>query len=98
MSPLSRRVFLATAASALSKAQVSKIPAGIANLKPMTGGIQPISDDERRGRVEKARRLMHEQQLGAVVMESGASMFYFTGTRGGPGDSAFALVLPARGE
>jgi Xaa-Pro dipeptidase len=101
MSKLSRRVFLASTAAAFARgihAQTSPIPAAIRDLKPMTGGVQPISDEERRGRIEKARRLMREHQLGAVIMESGSSMFYFTGTRGVAGDSMFALVLPLRGE
>ncbi len=101
MSRLSRRVFLATAASAVvrgASAQTSELPAAIRDLKPMTGGIQPISEEERRARVEKARRLMHERGLGAVIMESGSSMFYFTGTRGSSAGPTFALVLPARGE
>lgn len=64
----------------------------------MTGGIQPISDQERRARIEKAQKLMREQRLGAVVMEGGSSMFYFTGTRSAATDRTFILVLPARGE
>jgi Xaa-Pro dipeptidase len=64
----------------------------------MTGGIQPISDQERRARIDKARRLMRENKIAAIVMESGTSMFYFTGTRGSSGDRTFALVLPAEGE
>ena len=37
------------------------VPASIAALKPMTDGIVPISDDERRGRIAKAQKLMHEK-------------------------------------
>jgi Xaa-Pro dipeptidase len=101
MSKLSRRVFLATTASAFAhrvSAQTPAIPAAIRDLKPMTGGVQPITDEERQRRLEKARRFMHERQLGAVVMESGSSMFYFTGTRWSSADSTFALVLPVHGE
>ena len=61
----------------------------------MTDGIQPITDGDRSARVEKARRLMNEHKIAAVVMESGSSMYYFTGTRlGGDG----VLVLPQHGE
>lgn len=61
----------------------------------MTGGVQPITDGERSARIEKARRLMNEHKIAAVVMESGSSMYYFTGTRlSGDG----VLVLPQRGE
>ena len=47
----------------------------------MTDGVVPISDDERRGRIEKARRLMIEQGIGAIVLEPGTSMVYFTGVK-----------------
>ena len=59
----------------------------------MTAGIQPITDDERRARIEKARKLMRENKIGAVVMEGGSSAFYFTGSHS---DGVF--VLPSRGE
>jgi Xaa-Pro dipeptidase len=64
----------------------------------MTGGIQAITDDERRARIEKARRLMRENHIGALVLEGGSSLYYFTGTRWPQSDRTFALVLPASGE
>ena len=67
-------------------------------LRPMTAGIVPISDDERRARMEKARRLMIENNIDAVFIEPGTSMSYFTGVRWGTSERMFALVLPARGE
>ena len=100
MSKLSRRVFLATSAGAFVRgatADTPAVPAAIRNLTPMTGGIEPVSYQEREARIEKARRLMREHDLGAVLMETGSSMFYFTGTRGSSSDPT-ALVLPARGE
>lgn len=60
--------------------------------------IVPISREEREARIEKARRLMSEQGLDAIYMESGSSMFYYTGTRWGNSERMFALVIPARGE
>ena len=93
---MNRRLFLATSAAA-AFAQ-SAVPDSIKNLRSMMDGVQPISDDERRARVEKARRLMREQKIGAVVFEGGASMFYFTGVRWTAGDPLFALVMPASGE
>ncbi|HTA69997.1 MAG TPA: Xaa-Pro peptidase family protein, partial [Bryobacteraceae bacterium] len=65
----------------------------IRNLRPMTAGIQPITGDERRARIEKARKLMRENKIGAVLMEGGSSAFYFTGSRS---DGVF--VLPSQGE
>jgi Xaa-Pro dipeptidase len=59
----------------------------------MTAGVQPITVEERLARIEKARRLMSAQKIGAVYMERGSSMFYFTGTRDLSG-----LLIPAKGE
>jgi Xaa-Pro dipeptidase len=70
----------------------------LARLKPMTEGIVPISDEERLARQEKARRLMIENGIDAVIIEGGSSMFYFTGTRWGHSERTFACVIPARGE
>ncbi len=64
----------------------------------MTDGMTPISDDERKARIEKARRLMAENRLGAIFLESGSSLFYFTGVRWAASDRMFGLVIPARGE
>jgi Xaa-Pro dipeptidase len=54
-----------------------------------------ITPDERRGRIEKARRLMRENRLSAIVVESGSTLFYYTGTRQIGGG---AWILPATGE
>ena len=71
------------------------VPEVIRKLQPMTGGVQPISAEERRARVEKAQSLMQQHKIGALVLEGGTSMFYFAGTRGNAGQ---LLVIPARGE
>lgn len=95
---MNRRNFLAISAagaSALARAQQpsSGVPVAIRALKPMTDGVYPITAGERRARIEKAQGIMPRQQLGAVFMESGSSMFYFTGTRALSG-----LLIPAKGE
>jgi Xaa-Pro dipeptidase len=82
------------AAGVAALAQGQEVPASIRALKPMLDGIQPITDAERQARIEKARRLMRENRLGAVLMESGSSLFYYTGERQTPG----VWILPARGE
>jgi Xaa-Pro dipeptidase len=64
----------------------------------MTDGVVPITEEERRSRIEKARRLMVENRLDAIYIESGSSLFYFTGVRWGRSERMFAMILPARGE
>ncbi len=58
----------------------------------------PITDDERRARIEKARRLMAENGIDAMFLEGGTSMFYFTGVRWGNSERTFGVVIPAKGE
>jgi Xaa-Pro dipeptidase len=67
-------------------------------LRPMTNGVQPISDDERRARMEKARRLMAENKIAAIFLEPGSSMFYYAGIRWGRSERMFGMVLPSGGE
>jgi Xaa-Pro aminopeptidase len=96
---MNRRVFMAVAAVGAAKlVDAQEVPEAIKRLRPMLDGVQPITDDERRARIDKAQRLMRENKIGAMVLEGGSSMFYFTGTRSSPGERTFALVIPAKGE
>ena len=79
-------------------AETGDVPESIRKLRPMLDGIEPITDDERRGRMEKARRLMVENDIDAVFFEPGSSLFYYTGVRWGLSERMFAMVLPAQGE
>lgn len=106
---LGRRDFLkvsayAAGASVLSSSCTTRktgTPVGsdaISRLRPMTDDVVPISDEERLGRIEKAKRLMKESGIAAVYIEAGTSLFYFTGVRWGNSERMFAAVIPARGE
>ena len=79
-------------------AQQGDTPEPIRKLGRMTAGVVPISDEERLGRLEKARRLMAQNRIAAIYLEPGSSMFYFTGMRWGTSERMFALIIPARGE
>ncbi|MEP6922235.1 MAG: Xaa-Pro peptidase family protein [bacterium] len=78
--------------------QRSETPESIRKLRTMTDGIAPITLEERRGRLEKARRLMRANRIDAMFLEPGSSMYYFTGMRWGTSERTFGLVIPARGE
>jgi Xaa-Pro dipeptidase len=67
-------------------------------LKPFPGKAVPIGDDERRARIENARRLMAEHGMGAIVLEPGTSMSYYVNVRWGLSERPFLLVIPAKGE
>jgi len=91
---------LATSRASESSVQSGggEMPAAIAALKPFPGRAVPITDDERRARIEKARRLMAENGFGAIVLEPGTSMTYFVNVRWGTSERPFLLVIPAKGE
>ena len=55
-------------------AQDGAMPPAIRALRPMRDGVVPISVDERRARIEKARRLMREQRHDALLLTGGTSM------------------------
>jgi Xaa-Pro dipeptidase len=63
----------------------------------MTTGAKPISVEERRARIAKLQRLMVEQKIGALILESGSSLDYFTGIQWHRSERTTAAVIPARG-
>lgn len=103
----SRRRFLksgvvATASSALipstTRAETDPMPSAIAALKSRRDEAKPITVEERAERQEKARQLMRENSLSAILLTQGTSLVYFTGIQWWGGERLFAMVLPAKGE
>lgn len=74
------------------------LPPEVSALSRMTEGVAPISEGERRARMERAQNLMIENKLGALLLEPGTSMTYFTGMGWGLSERPFVAVLPAKGE
>jgi Xaa-Pro dipeptidase len=70
----------------------------ISRLKPMTAGIVPISNEERLARMEKARKLMAENKIDAIVIEGGTGLVYFTDVSWWLSERVLAWILPAKGE
>jgi Xaa-Pro dipeptidase len=79
-------------------ASAAAVPESIRALKPLANPAPPITDDERRGRIAKAQRLMTERGIGAIVLEGGTSMSYFVDVRWGLSERPFLLVIPAKGD
>src|SRR5690349_18540428 len=84
--------------AARAEADECDLPEPIAKLAPMTAGVVKISDDERRARVEQARRLMVDNKIDALLLEPGSSLFYYTGAQWGLSERPFVAVLPAKGD
>lgn len=80
------------------KCDDSALPPSLASLSSRKSEVAPITREERRERQERARKLMNENALDAIVLMEGTSLKYFTGIRWWGGERMFALVLPAKGE
>jgi len=91
---------IGSAATALAQSeQVEKpLPQSIAALTSMRDQVRPITADERRARMEKARRLMADRKIGALILTPGTSLLYFTNMRWSGGERLFACVIPVKGE
>ena len=103
----SRRRFLQSGSVAVAATAVlsdfahaedsNPLPAPIASLHSMRGEAKPITIEERAARQEKARQLMRENNLSAILLAQGTSLVYFTGIQWWGGERLFAMVLPAKG-
>jgi Xaa-Pro dipeptidase len=58
----------------------------------------PISREERLARLGKARALMARNGIGAIIVEPGASLDYFTGVQWWRSERLTAAVIPAQGD
>ncbi len=74
------------------------LPASIARLNSRKGEAVPITVEERQQRQQKARELMSQNNLQAILLMEGTSLRYFTGIRWWGGERMFAFVLPAKGK
>ena len=87
----------AAAANRNDDKNAAALPPSLAKLKSRRSEANPIAKDERSARQERARQLMSENALDAIVLMEGTSLRYFTGVRWWGGERLFALVLPAKG-
>lgn len=67
-------------------------------LTPITGNARPISTEERLGRIARAQELMRAQDIGALLVEAGSSLLYFTGIDWWRSERLTAAIIPADGE
>lgn len=58
----------------------------------------PISQAERLSRLARARQLMQQNGIGAVIVESGSSLDYLTGVQWHRSERLTAAVIPAQGD
>src|SRR5438105_5246311 len=58
----------------------------------------PISSEERLQRLAKARSLMQQHGIGAIIVESGPSLDYLTGVQWWRSERLTGAVIPSRGD
>jgi Xaa-Pro dipeptidase len=73
------------------------LPPSIAALASMRDQASPITIDERRGRLERAKRLMAEHKIDAIMLTGGTSTVYFTNVRWWVSERLFAILLTVKG-
>src|SRR5581483_7105336 len=107
----SRRSFLLTvgAAAGLATTRVAAqrgregsapagpLPPSLAALTSMRDRARPITADERRARIERAKQIMAEQKIDAIILAGGTSLTYFTGIRWGNSERLTAAIVPRVG-
>lgn len=84
--------------SAAATTVAEDLPPSIAALTSLSHQASPITTEERRGRVEKAQRLMREQGIDAILMSGGTTMVYFANVRWWLSERMLALVIPANAD
>ena len=72
------------------------LPTSIAALPSMTSQVQPITNYERLARIEKAKKLMADSRIDAIVLAGGTSTVYFANARIGGSERLWAIVIPAK--
>ena len=98
---LTRRSFAAAAAAALpalGSASILRAAApDLSALRDIASATQPIGAAERLARIARAQALMRANGIGAVLIEAGSSLTYFTGVRWGRSERLTAAVIPVEG-
>ncbi|MDF2384894.1 aminopeptidase P family protein [Nostoc ellipsosporum NOK] len=101
---LHRRALVSAAVRAAAAAPLLALPGvlraaepDLSALRDITGGAVPIDNAERAARLARAQQLMQANRIGAVLIEGGSSLVYFTGLRWGRSERLTAMVLPAEG-
>ncbi len=101
----SRRAFLRSAcaipliaAAARHGASASASGSAESQLKSITGAAKAISPAERRARIAKVQGMMERGKVGALLIETGSSLEYFTGIRWHVSERTTAAIIPARGD
>jgi Xaa-Pro dipeptidase len=99
---IDRRTMLSMTAASSALAMLEPVPLFAAEatsgLEPMTADVAPIGRNEYQARISRARALMGRHGIGALLIEPGASMVYFTGVHWWRSERLTAAILPREGD
>lgn len=95
-----RRQFLGTAtiAGLAAALPVPVLAAETSGLPNLAAKAVPIGKAERMARIAQAKELMRANDIGALLIEPGSSLIYFTGVRWSRSERLTAAVLTREGE
>jgi Xaa-Pro dipeptidase len=100
---ISRRTFVGAAATVgaigatgLSSRAVATVT-DTNGLHSLTGDAKPISAQEHEARLAKLQSLMQQRKVAAMLVESGATLEYFTGVHWSRSERTTAALIPALG-
>jgi Xaa-Pro dipeptidase len=93
-----RTAIAATLATGVSAALPIPAWAAAPGLKSLTDGIVPIGKAERIARLGKAQRLMRANNIGAILIEPGSSLDYFTGVQWWRSERLTCVIIPVEGD
>ena len=67
-------------------------------LKPLGENPKAISIQEYQQRIEKAQKLMKQNNISAMYLNAGTNLYYFTGTKWYASERMVGAILPEQGE
>jgi Xaa-Pro dipeptidase len=77
--------------------QPASLPTPIAALPSFAGRVKPFTNEERLARIERAKALMAENHIDAIVLANNStSSLYFADISLNGGERLWALVIPAK--
>lgn len=94
---IARRTFVAGGGALAATAMLPFAPATATDYARMKLP-PPIGREERLQRLARARELMQRNGIGAVLVESGPSLDYFTGVKWSRSERLTGVVIPAQGD
>ena len=95
---VSRRTMLGGAAAVAMTVPLSRVMAEAVEATPSIPIPPPISGAERVQRLARAKELMRAAGIGAIIVESGPGLDYYTGVQWWRSERLTGVVIPAEGD